>query len=515
MSSTAQPTEPQDSHTLIPPLNNTSQPKTPVVEHASLPDIPSATGPAVPLQTPVASKPQPAPPIAGSMTPPPSTQLPTAEPPKSRTPPVQSNSTLSSPPPTQKVDELSRLSDTINVTDEQILAADPSQLRVMATELAKALKEARASVAHHKLQSRMANLENDETANRMSVELFMAQREVEVLQLNEARLREASAMNTPNWGQSNPSLFDADQVNAIIRKTRELETDNRQLQHMLQQATEMMTDQEGKISSLKEQNVQLRERIRENRDHINSMRRNNILGIYTETPPRTGGPSTPFPQTPNARYITDTPSSRPPTKIDTLLLADQHLKARSRGGHARNAHSVSSIPSTPSHAPRSATASNIAAFRTPQAPPKAAATISAPHTAPVSRYRPDANRARDRNIRAASEETIPESDDERTNPDLSDDDQIPESQASRSATDLLRRSMTSSQGEKGGDVAKQGSFQTKMKSYAKVTKPGVKVTIGEKRKGMGEDDGVVRESKKGRTGSIGLGIEGWHGAQRS
>ncbi|KAI9659801.1 MAG: hypothetical protein M1821_001152 [Bathelium mastoideum] len=514
MASVSQAAESQDAFSLAPPLPP-DQLKTPTEEHRSFLESSSAA-PVAPLQTPQADRmdrekhtPPPAP--TSSMTPPPSTQVPLADPPTVRTP-IQAASVLSSPPPTDRANELLGPFETLAmpVTEEQLAAADLNALRSIASDLVKDLKETRASVAHYKLQYKMACIENSEAANRMAVELDMAQREVEVLQENETRRQEASTLTaTPNWQNINSSPYDASYVNDLLLRIQNLEIENSRNQNMLRHAKKIITHQDGEISSLMEQNDQLRSRIRENREHINRMRRSNGLGIFDGTP-RSEDIATPYQQTP-VRHNPQTPTSNRhlggASNFESLLLADKMLTEASRSqigkprsGHTRNAHSVPSVPSTPSK-PRPMNAASAANFRTPQAPPKAAATISAPHTAPVARYKPIERHSRQK--RANSESTISESDDDRTNEDISDNDEIPESQASRSATDLLRRSMTSSQHSTGG---KSGSFQSKL--YGQVKKPMVeKQGIGEKRK-IGNDEvaAPVSPSKKGRTGSIGLGI---------
>ncbi|KAF2235451.1 hypothetical protein EV356DRAFT_500327 [Viridothelium virens] len=513
MDSVTQAVGSQDSAHLVPPPA-VDQPKTPTEEPKFFFES-SSSGPVASLQTPQAErldrgKQTPPPPPTSSMTPPPSTQIPMTEPSITRTP-VQATSVLSSPPPTNRADEISGASDTstLPVNEGQILAADLNELRSMALEMAKDNKEMRASVAHYKLQLNMAFIENQEAANRMAVELDMAQREVEVLQENEARRQETAAMTPmPNWQNVNSSPYDASYVNDLLLRVQTLEADKNQLQNMVRNLKRIITHQDGEISSLSEQTDQLRSRIRENREHINRMRRSNGLGIFEGTP-RSEGLATPYQQTP-VRRSAQTPSSNRHvggSNFDTLLLADKMLTeasrshtSKSRSGHTRNAHSVPSVPSTPSRS-RPVNAATAANFRTPQAPPKAAATISAPHTAPVARYKPIERH--NRNKRANSESTISESDDDRTNEDISDNDEIPESQASRSATDLLRRSMTSSQQSAGG---KPNSFQTKL--YGQVKKPMMeKQGGGEKRKISGDEVAIpISPSKKGRTGSIGLGI---------
>ena len=514
MASISQATESQDSASLVPPLS-VDQLKTPIDEPSSFLESSPSTGPAAVLQTPQAGKRDfmkrtPPPAHTSSMTPPPSTQMPIPDPPMIRTP-IQAASVLSSPPPTTRGDELLGSSDNtaVPVTEEQIAIMDLNELRSISLDLVRDLKETRASVAHYKLQYKMACIESSEAANRMAVELDMAQREVEVLQENEARRQEATnMMTTPNWQNLNSSPYDASYVNDLLLRIQNLEMENSQNQAALKRAKKIVSRQDGEISTLMEQNDQFRNRIRENREHINRMRRTTGLGILESTP-RSDDVTTPYQQTP-MRHNPQTPTSNRQvgaSNFESLLLADKMLTEASqsqpskpRSGHTRNAHSVPSVPSTPVRA-RAITAASAANFRTPQAPPKAAATISAPHTAPVARYKPIERHHRQK--RAHSESTISESDEDRTHEDVSDNDEVPESQASRSATDLLRRSMTSSQHSIGG---KPHSFQSKL--YGQVKKPMMeKQGVGEKRKISGDEIAVaISPSKKGRTGSIGLGI---------
>ena len=85
--------------------------------------------------------------------------------------------------------------------------------------------------------------------------------------------------------------------NGLLRRVQGLNAENHRNQNMLKHAKRIITDQDGEISSLLEQNDQLCSHIRENREHVKRIRRANELGIFKATP-RSEGLTTPYQQTP-------------------------------------------------------------------------------------------------------------------------------------------------------------------------------------------------------------------------
>lgn len=361
----------------------------------------------------------------------------------------------------------------------------------MVNELCAALREARLSTAHYKLQFNMLSMESQEAANRMSVELAMAQREVDVYQEADARRRAESL--TP--GQQDAGVANATLLHEMSRHCSLLQQENEELQDRLAQTQRTLESREGEMSTLLEKNEQLRERIRKNREHMNG-----FLDYVHERSPQSLT-STPHHPTPRSR-----PSFRPQSSsqgglIDTLLLADKVLNSQETAtapstpsrarklGH-RVVHSMSSLPTTPQRS-RPITASTF------QTPPSFAPINEAPRTVPGVMYHTQRRRP-------SSDSTVTAS---------SVDDDVPESQASQAATSMLRRTP-----KKSAAPSLNASFsstgagsQPKMKQtklFGQITKPAVRVPSPEHEKRRLSDlAGQMSPAKRARLREgVGLGI---------
>lgn len=435
------------------------------------------------------------PPMSTSITPPPSSQLRVNRPPVVRRTPTPPTPHLSSPPPTLK--EAAQLGSLGTGTDipsaDRVATADSDELRSMVNELCAALREARLSTAHYKLQFNMLSMESQEAANRMSVELAMAQREVEVYQEADARRRTESV--TP--GQQDPGVANAALLHEMSRHCSLLQQENEELQDRLAQTQRTLESREGEMSTLLEKNEQLRERIRKNREHMNG-----FLDYVHERSPQSLT-STPHQATPRSRpnfRAAPQHSSSQGGLIDTLLLADKVLNsqetatapstpARARKLGHRVVHSMSSLPTTPQRS-RPITASTL------QTPPSFAPINEAPRTIPGALY-PTQRR------RPSSDSTVTAS---------SVDDDVPESQASQAATSMLRRtpkksaapSLNASFGSNSGSQSKLK--QTKL--FGQITKPGMHMASPEHEKRRLSDVGnQMSPAKRARLREgVGLGI---------
>ncbi|KAF2086634.1 hypothetical protein K490DRAFT_74239 [Saccharata proteae CBS 121410] len=482
----------------------------------------------------------PAPP-SSSMTPPPSSQVPPVALNRSSvrtpTPPTPQ---LSSPPPTQR-------SGSISFTNEQVSNASTDELRGMVGELLGALREARTSAAHHKLQYNLLSLDSSEVANRMEVELTMAQREVEVLQQAEERRR--SNITSPTDSVHEPSLSaeNAALLNEMSRHCQMLQSENEELRNMLGQARRSVEKRDGQIASLLEDNERLRGRIRKNREHMNAL--GLLDGTYypdISSPRSVMGSSTPrYPITPsrgarNRGHTTGSPHStrtQNQQPFEALLIADEMLRqgptatapstptragptsgGRGHFSHARNTHSLSSIASPHQRGPRPP-------MTVPHTPPTFAAATSAPipHSAPAAHkvriLRPVLRRERshestDSTITASSVEAEAIPDAGAGSFDSAKDVEIAESSASQMAGELLRRSgeqRVPPTFETGASAADRGSSK-QSKLFGRVTKPGLKrgADLHEKRSisaTLAEEAGSP--PKRGR---VGLGIGGLDGS---
>ncbi|KAK8220881.1 hypothetical protein IWZ01DRAFT_489279 [Phyllosticta capitalensis] len=475
-------------------------------------------------------------PPTSSITPPPSSQVAPVVPAmrtsvRTPTPPTP---VLSSPPPTSRTS--TQLSGpALSFTLEQINSATVEELRDMVGELLTALREARTSAAHHKLQYNMLSIDSAEAQNRMAVELAMTQREVEVLQQPEERRRNAPTTTTntaaPPVDPEEPAIASANtaMLNEMTRHIQALQNENQELRGMLEQSKCVTEKREGEIASLLEQNERLRGRIRKNRDHING-----ILGEVYEAGSPVSVTGTPrYPTTPRSRNRAQAMADpgRERQAFEALLLADQMLsaktatapttpnKATGRMGHTRGSHSLPSIPATPNRTSEPTGSQNtVAVPRTPPTSSFHAINHPPQPTSAMPVSHPRRRESTDSTITASSVEdnVVNESD---------KDTEIIESQASQMASSMLRRtpqhftssaSPHASQSHSQPHRSTSATMQTRL--FGHVKKPGVSRPSLEKRNISGVEDHHDGRSpaKRGRIAEpgIGLGIGGMSGSPK-
>lgn len=538
--------ETQEAQSNLVPESQIQQPFTPQPRHASLPDYSEDTS-----SLEKSKYASPAPP-ASSMTPPPSSQVPQVSRPTMRTP-TPPPPHLSSPPPTlMQPAELRTITMSTNLlfSNEQVKNASPEELRSMVEQLIPALREARTSAAHYKLQYNMLCIDSQEATNRLNVELAMTQREVDVLQEADERRR---VMATPIQSvQASPA--NASLLNELSWQCQSLRQENDELRDMLGQARFASEQRDAETLRLTEENDVLRARIRKNREHVNG-----ILADYMDGngSPRSylGTPNNRLTATPrNRRIPAETPTTnRSQQPFEALLLADKVLSqeqsttvpstptraAAPRNHHTRGTHSLSAMPQTPNRPTRAGPVYTVGppdrhVLRTP---PNMHPLSEIPRTAPPAHYPSKHVR------RASSDSTITASsvdeEDHRqrenlaaTEPDsFRSDDTIPESHASQAATSMLRRTPQGSQVKAPGSFDDRlhhsrqaaaptanmaiGASPVQRKLFGQVKKPGVQRGLeSDKRMRDGDDvfsSGVQESpSKKGRIGrdAVGLGIGG-------
>lgn len=456
------------------------------------------------------------------MTPPPSSQIPNTRT-AARTP-TPADPQLTSPPPTAKlIHQASALSDSAAAlySQDQIDNASADELRSMVTELCSALRDVRISAAHHKLQYNMAVMESRESANRMAVELTIAQSEVDVLQRAEERRR--SSMASPAQNLQSP----VHPANATImlslselnRTCQMLQNDNDALRELLEEQTMATEHKQGEITCLVEEVARLKTRIRQNRAHVAP-----FLPLQMD---EQGSPrsllGTPHP-TPRQRLN----RAEPPHSIDrgrggqhnfeALLLADKMLSQetatapstparsyapRSRAGHTRGAQSMSSLPQTP----------NRRSHLHTRTPPTFSA-VNIPQSAPPVHYpHPPPSHIR----RESSNSTITASsvDEEEAFTEREEEPEVQESQASQMATSMLRRvagpppSTKKMMAVPPSSQSSQSLVQSRI--FGHVKKGGVR-REGEFEKRRLPSEGMMQASppKRGRTDQgVGLGIGGY------
>ena len=505
--------------------NDIPTPSTPSIQSALLPDqtTPTSVAPQV-SRVDKGSHVSPAPPSSSEMTPPPSSQLP----PRAISPVYQETSAtalLASPPATLRQgarlhagDASSRYSNAPLPSALQIANASEDELKDIINELIPALGEARMCAAHYKLQHQLLSIETSESAMRAAVEHEMTRREVDVLQKPAHRRSNtlSSSAQPRNPDEHSTSLVEI----TLQRRCEQLNRLNASLATRFRRAKKMIMYHESKNLDLAEDNQRLRQRIRENRQHINQFRNSGALSIAATSRNEL------VPQHPKStpRFSNSARSNVPLRNVGTsrqdpfaaLLAADQVLNGESVSvpstpiqnhasklhlGHTRGTHSLSSLPTTPAR-------SGAGTADSPLFTPVNRVTLDSvySHSAPPVRI----VRADEERRREERDSTISASDNE---DEAYTDDDVPQSQASQAATHMLRRSPTR-QAETIGTPVKaiHSSALMQGKLFGQVKKAGVsRYTDSRKRKVIGDDaERDVNDLKRSRMSEgVGLGIGHW------
>ncbi|KAF4628999.1 hypothetical protein G7Y89_g9147 [Cudoniella acicularis] len=450
---------------------------------------------------------------SSSITPPPSSQI--QNPRQTLLSTTPEPSILSSPPPTIP-NGTKRDAPAITATrptPEQVANASVEELReilqaVLAenTRLDIAVREARMSAAHYKLQHNLLTIESEEAVKHLEVEHDMTLREVELLQLRVQETREPP------------------ELEHYRNRCKMLEEEGRKLYEQLRKAKRVIISKEDDIADLEMDVKQLRERIRQNRKHINDMR---SPGGPLHVASLQSSPVTP-------QHYRSTPKHTPMTNrsirqardhsqepFAALLLADRVLSQennsapstpiisrrtehRTPNRHNRGVQSLSSLPTTPGSARPTTSNSTLlpSAQFSPQAEARVANTLN---RSVVKQPRERRRKSRDSTISASDAEEIA-----RAAAEYRDESpEIQESQASQSATEMLRidpresfevaasRTTTPTPSAEKNSIH-QSKHQTKI--FGTVSKPHV-----DKRKRTDEEYKGDYSAKKIRAG-VGLGI---------
>jgi hypothetical protein len=367
-------------------------------------------------------------------------------------------------------------------TTDEVASADVEQLKNMAKELVRAVKEARTAAAHFKLQYSLLDMETREAAQRAEIEHQMSRKEVQVLQAAEQRHR--MALSVAARTSLPPSNV---QIDTLTQTCRELEADRDEAERRLDRAKRLIELEKDKSELLMEENMLLKKRIRENREHFTRFKSQSPVYMTPRDPFTTPHRLAP------PRFAESTSSHQP---FAALLAADQVLSGESlsvpstptrtthaskvKHGHTRGAHSLSSLHTTPART-RPVTADGYVATKFP---------MSAPGSQLVAE-----SAERERHDR---DSTISVSDPEEN----FSDDEIQQSQASSLAADMLRKNPGSQESLRLSQGAERSSNLLQSKLFGPVKKTPAQNPI--KRRGS-FDDGSVK-SKKPR---VGLGIDSW------
>ena len=359
----------------------------------------------------------------------------------------------------------------------------------MATDLVAAVTDARTSAAHFKLQYNLLAMETQEAAQRAEVEHQMTRREVEVLQAADHRNR-AALSATPR----NSLPPQQPQIDALTRTCQDLEDERDEYASRLQRAKKLIELEKDKAELVMEENALLKRRIRENREHFTRLKSQSPIYMTPRDPYTT-------PRRAPPRFA-ETSSSHQP--FAALLAADQVLNGESisvpstptksqsskiKHGHTRGAHSLSSLHTTPVRT-RPVTSDGFPDTRHP---------LSAPGSQLVNESAERERHDRDSTISISDAE------------DAGSENDIPQSQASSLATDMLRKNPASQESLRLSQSAERSSNLLQTKLFGNVKKPGVEKYQSAKRRGSFGDSNVKMKKAKLHEG-VGLGIEAWNRA---
>ncbi len=365
-------------------------------------------------------------------------------------------------------------------TSDAIANAEAEELRTMATDLVAAVREARTSAAHFKLQHNLLSMESEQAAQRAEIEHQMTRREVEVLQAVEYKQRAMSQRNSQPPPQP--------QVEALTRTCRALEEERNEAEKRLARAKKLVELQKDRSELLEEENHLLKKRIRENREHFTRLK--SLSPSYTT-------PRDAF-TTPQRKPVPQFPQSAPNhSNIAALLAAGEVLSGESlsvpstptrthvtkiKHGHTRGAHSLSSLQTTPiqirpmSH----------------EGYPDSMVPFSAPASQLVVESAERERHDRDSTISISDAEEI------------ASDDNVQQSQASSMASEMLRKNPGSQESLRLSQGAERSSNLLQSKLFG----PIKKTSSSKKREAsLGEADIKAKKAKVAQ--AVGLGIESW------
>ena len=387
-------------------------------------------------------------------------------------------------------------------TVESVQNLNDEQLRALVSELLPALTEARMSAAHSRLQHHLLTIENAEYTKRAEVEHDLTRREVQVLQEGQCTRGVSTSPRSPQ----SPSRRHLD---LALKRCNELQTQNALLEQRLAKAKKAITKLDGKNFELAEEAQRLRQRIKQNREHLNAMRSSGTISIN-------GTPSieyrTPLHRTPRTPATARTPHTvntvGSQNAFDALVIAGEVMSGEANSvpstptrpsakklhhNHIRGAHSLSSLPSTPNRSRPLTSQSNYA---TPVEPVARGNRLSVPDSQLAYEEEEQHRSSRDSTISASENED-----------EAFDDYSVPASSASQKAADMLRRDARGASDRYGKSAGlKQG------KIVGHVTKPYYDRTGSiQKRSADNPYDEATRSAKRAKMEKssherIGLGI---------
>jgi hypothetical protein len=410
---------------------------------------------------------------------------------------------------------------------QSLVYASVGQIQKLSADL----QDTRTTASHYRLQHDFLRIESQEAANRQEVEHEMTRREVEQIRRQQDRQRNPdSTFNSPG---SLRSWRDGQVANEITRHCKLLEDDAALSRRRLRKAKIAIEERDDELASLRDENQQLRKRIRDNRDHM--MQVLSPGGIYENAnSPRVGV----FPVTPQRRIqkqtgnstgrssIGRTPGSQRARGEDSfaaLLLADQVLSQETPSLVSTPSRRQNPQPRTPKGQIMSSHLTMHRQHHVPTPGTNRSLLLSPVNFPGELRAREtirerSPHRSLDRRSRGS---TISASDNGSDNDTLDeeDDDEIPESQASRAAASMLRQSPERHIeviGTPSNASTPHSGNMVQSRLFGHLTKPGLERQLPNttmKRKGGDETENEDEHPSKramAREG-VGLGIGAWNG----
>ncbi|KAB8231051.1 hypothetical protein BDV23DRAFT_160798 [Aspergillus alliaceus] len=420
---------------------------------------------------------------SSDMTPPPSSQIPGAPLRRSRS---RSSSYLASPSDIEKTLCVAYGASENLPTADEIDDADEFKLRTIAKELLGIAQEARMSALHFKLQNSLLSFTSNEAIKRAEVEHQLARREVEILQSSEYRRRHTETKSLQQ--------FTNVELELALKRNQELERANATLDRRLRRAKRLIDQEKEKSDRLGEENTLLKGRIRDNRKHLSLMMEQGSLSPSPQTEILTPHrKSVPHFLDNSSHHITRDENHNP---FAALLAADRVLNRESpsamstqnqnttqqqfASGHLRVAHSLSSLPLTPS---RSRVAQRESQYFTPNQE--------------CQHKRQD----RDSTISASDTE------------EAETEDDVPSSFTGSVATNILHRNHSSHHGVTRVPNAPKSSALLQTTLFGQVRKAGAGRPSGSLKRKASFESVATKKSKAEE--QVGLGIDTWNSTTTS
>lgn len=440
--------------------------------------------------------------IPSSLTPPPSTQAEAAAaaagPSSQRTATLAAQqSSLCSPPTT--VPNPVRMRDLpgvfVSPTAQQIAEAPVDELRTMLQSCVAENQKFKMETAHHKLQFNLFRMQAEEESMRAAVEHDMVRREVEALRTAEGSRQARRELSASADSMQSKYLQMKVWYDSAV-------DDNEILQRRLRVAKKVIQQKEEETIGLGEERDMLLTRIRENREHFHMLCSPGGIFHAALTPNR-GHAAAAAPR--QTQIQSQSQSQRQPAQreesqhgLSALLQAmsqDSHAAAANNGStpttpvqqqapagrrlskHARNAQSLSSLPTTPMHRARGEHAALLpSADLVPQTEPRMRFS---------DRYfeGPSGRRSRESTISAEDAEDLMR---------LSQARHEGGSQASQKAAEMLRHRPAAAAAR---EPSPEGRVQAKLSNIGR----------GDKRKFGHEEEQA--SPKRARREQVGLGIQ--------